>query len=563
MFSTFQNENIQKGKVKEKDELSTEFDRIFVQSISSTKNFGYSYFPDIFYAKCHSLLQQMLDALDGNDKNLLILAPRGMGKTSWILYGYCARQLLCGLVKFLVYMGNSSTLAIRATDNLKRALVYDKMIKDVFGEQNPQVLQSAGNSADFASAGWSLANGSFIIPRGVGQQVRGLQMLIDDKVMRPQLIVIDDLESSTEVKSPEQRAKLKEWFFADLMKIETKYKSDCRIVYIDTLKHDDALAASLMKEPSWKTLILSVCDDNFKSNAPEFMSDAQIKAEYELHVRQDVEDVFFREYRNIPISTKNRAFKASDFRYYYECPNGQVATISSIVSTALKDKFATGSVDVSALGNVKENLYTLNYSENSSSSFITTGTKMKAYNIIICDPAKTQNIASADTAIVWITVTELGLLFIRKIICGKFNPTQIYEHIAKICSLSPIYRIAIEVTGLSLFVSQPFKQYMKDVGYSHLANSLIELAANRTKKEERIGWLSPYYQRHQIYHNIADHVGLEQQLLSFPSSKKLDIMDCTAWIVWILGKLEFSFSTSLTDDYPSDEEDKINWSMYS
>ena len=563
MFSTFQNENIQKGEVKEKDELSTEFDRIFVQSISSTKNFGYSYFPDIFYAKCHSLLQQMLDALDGNDKNLLILAPRGMGKTSWILYGYCARQLLCGLVKFLVYMGNSSTLAIRATDNLKRALVYDKMIKDVFGEQNPQVLQSAGNSADFASAGWSLANGSFIIPRGVGQQVRGLQMLIDDKVMRPQLIVIDDLESSTEVKSPEQRAKLKEWFFADLMKIETKYKSDCRIVYIDTLKHDDALAASLMKEPSWKTLILSVCDDNFKSNAPEFMSDAQIKAEYELHVRQDVEDVFFREYRNIPISTKNRAFKASDFRYYYECPNGQVATISSIVSTALKDKFATGSVEVSTLGNVRENLYTLNYSENSSSSFITTGTKMKAYNIIICDPAKTQNIASADTAIVWITVTELGLLFIRRIICGKFNPTQIYEHIAKICSLSPIYRIAIEVTGLSLFVSQPFKQYMKDVGYSHLANSLIELAANRTKKEERIGWLSPYYQRHQIYHNIADHVGLEQQLLSFPSSKKLDIMDCTAWIVWILGKLEFSFSTSLTDEYPSEEEDKINWSMYS
>lgn len=563
MFSTFQNENIQKGEVKEKDELLTEFDRIFVQSISSTKNFGYSYFPDIFYAKCHSLLQQMLDALDGNDKNLLILAPRGMGKTSWILYGYCARQLLCGLVKFLVYMGNSSTLAIRATDNLKRALVYDKMIKDVFGEQNPQVLPSAGNSADFASAGWSLANGSFIIPRGVGQQVRGLQMLIDDKVMRPQLIVIDDLESSTEVKSPEQRSKLKEWFFADLMKIETKYKSDCRIVYIDTLKHDDALAASLMKEPSWKTLILSVCDDNFKSNAPEFMSDAQIKAEYELHVRQDVEDVFFREYRNIPISTKNRAFKASDFRYYYECPNGQVATISSIVSTALKDKFASGSVEVSTLGNVKENLYTLNYSENSSSSFITTGTKMKAYNIIICDPAKTQNIASADTAIVWITVTELGLLFIRRIICGKFNPTQIYEHIAKICSLSPIYRIAIEVTGLSLFVSQPFKQYMKDVGYSHLANSLIELAANRTKKEERIGWLSPYYQRHQIYHNIADHVGLEQQLLSFPSSKKLDIMDCTAWIVWILGKLEFSFSTSLTDDYPSEEEDKINWSMYS
>lgn len=563
MFSTFQNENIQKRKVKEKDELSTEFDRIFVQSISSTKNFGYSYFPDIFYAECHSLLQQMLDALDGNDKNLLILAPRGMGKTSWILYGYCARQLLCGLVKFLVYMGNSSTLAIRATDNLKRALVYDKMIKDVFGEQNPQVLQSAGNSADFASAGWSLANGSFIIPRGVGQQVRGLQMLIDDKVMRPQLIVIDDLESSTEVKSPEQRAKLKEWFFADLMKIETKYKSDCRIVYIDTLKHDDALAASLMKEPSWKTLILSVCDDNFKSNAPEFMSDAQIKAEYELHVRQDVEDVFFREYRNIPISTKNRAFKASDFRYYYECLNGQVATVSSLVSTALRDKFATGSVDVSTLGNVKENLYTLNYSENSSSSFITTGTKMKAYNIIICDPAKTQNIASADTAIVWITVTELGLLFIRKIICGKFNPTQIYEHIAKICSLSPIYRIAIEVTGLSLFVSQPFKQYMKDVGYSHLANSLIELAANRTKKEERIGWLSPYYQRHQIYHNLADHVGLEQQLLSFPSSKKLDIMDCTAWIVWILGKLEFSFSTSLTDEYPSEEEDKINWSMYS
>ena len=563
MFSPFQNESIPKGEVFKKSEVDLEIDKLFIQSVASTKNFGYTYFPDIFYAKCHSLLQQMLDALDGTDKNLLLLAPRGIGKTSWVLYGYCARQLLCGLVQFLVYMGNSSTLAVRATDNLKRALVYDKMIKDVFGEQNPQVLQSTGNAADFASAGWSLSNGSFIIPRGVGQQVRGLQMLINDKVMRPQLIVIDDLESSTEVKSPEQRAKLKEWFFADLLKIETKYKSDCRIVYIDTLKHDDALAATLMKEPTWKTVILSVCDDNFKSNAPEFMSDIQVKAEYELHVRNDMEDVFFREFRNIPISTKNRAFKAADFRYYYECPNGQVATVSSLVSNALRDKFSTGSVDVSTLGNVKENLYTFNYSGNPVSSFITAGTILKAYNIIICDPAKTQNIASADTAIVWITVTELGIMFIRKIVCGKFNPTQIYEHIANICSLVPVYRIAIEVTGLSLFVSQPFKQYMKDVGYPHLANTLIELAANRTKKEERIGWLSPYYQRHQVYHNLADYVGLEQQLLSFPSSRKLDIMDCTAWIVWLLGKLEFSFSTSLKDDYPSDEEDRIDWSKYS
>ena len=563
MFSPFQNESIPKGEVFKKSEVDLEIDKLFIQSVASTKNFGYTYFPDIFYAKCHSLLQQMLDALDGTDKNLLLLAPRGIGKTSWVLYGYCARQLLCGLVQFLVYMGNSSTLAVRATDNLKRALVYDKMIKDVFGEQNPQVLQSTGNAADFASAGWSLSNGSFIIPRGVGQQVRGLQMLINDKVMRPQLIVIDDLESSTEVKSPEQRAKLKEWFFADLLKIETKYKSDCRIVYIDTLKHDDALAATLMKEPTWKTVILSVCDDNFKSNAPEFMSDIQVKAEYELHVRNDMEDVFFREFRNIPISTKNRAFKAADFRYYYECPNGQVATVSSLVSNALRDKFSTGSVDVSTLGNVKENLYTFNYSGNPVSSFITAGTILKAYNIIICDPAKTQNIASADTAIVWITVTELGIMFIRKIVCGKFNPTQIYEHIANICSLVPVYRIAIEVTGLSLFVSQPFKQYMKDVGFSSLANTLIELAANRTKKEERIGWLSPYYQRHQIYHNLADYVGLEQQLLSFPSSRKLDIMDCTAWIVWLLGKLEFSFSTSLKDDYPSDEEDRIDWSKYS
>ena len=68
-------------------------------------------------------------------------------------------------------------------------------------------------SNTFSQDQWITETGTMVMPRGSGQQIRGL--LFGN--FRPDLIFGDDIEDSESVKSEEQRRKLKEWFFADVM----------------------------------------------------------------------------------------------------------------------------------------------------------------------------------------------------------------------------------------------------------------------------------------------------------------------------------------------------------
>ena len=550
----------------EPHELDTALQEIIAQTIYSTADFGYTFYPGIFKASYHSLLRQLLTAIDSEHDKVLALAPRGMGKTSWALYGYAARNLVNCLNRFLVYLTNSSTAAIRSTDNLKRSLIGNKELTAVYGSLKPGDLKTdEGALSTFAASSWALANGAFVVPRGAGQQVRGLQIYIDGEVLRPQIIIIDDLENSETVQSEEQRAKLKEWFFGDVLKIEDQYSKPAKIIYIDTLKHEASLAAELMNDPTWHKVRLSVCDDEFNTYAPEFMSTAKIKALYQVHFERGLEDVFYREYMNKPISTKTRAFKPQNFRYFYERPHGQIATVAPETATGLKEKFTAGKITEPEKDACKEHVFTLASNGVLPSPQYTVGSIKTVYNIIIVDPAKTQKIDSAETAIVLFGVMENGMLLVRSVISGKFTPEKIYENIVALCNLVVVYRVAIEVTGLDLFITQPLKSYLKTTGFHNLANTLIELRAGaKAKKLERIAWLVPYYERHLIYHNLACYSGLEGQLLSFPASEKLDIMDCSAWIVHILGTLELSISENgrTLTQIPSEAEHAIDWSLY-
>ena len=72
---------------------------------------------------------------------------------------------------------------------------------------------------------------------------------------------------------------------------------------------------------------------------------------------------------------------------------------------------------------------------------------------------------------------------------------------------------------------------------------LLELKARSGKgefsglgggKKGRISALIPFYRQGLVYHNKVGCAGYEAQLLSFPKSKKWDIMDAAAYIVEIL-----------------------------
>jgi hypothetical protein len=300
--------------------------------------------------------------------------------------------------------------------------------------------------------------------------------------------LVDDLEDPEGVRSEERRATLKEWFFADVLGSFSKYKDDWKIVVMGTLLHEDSLLANLLEDPNWYHIILQLCDDNYKSNWPDQMSDNKVLELVESYRAQGLLDVFYREYRNMAISTEDSAFMQSYFGYFEETP--ELMANQDIV------------------------------------------------NVVIIDPAKTVKLHSAESAVIGIGVNVVsGKIMIRDPWAERVHPDTLYEQAIKMCKELKASVLAVEVTSLNEFITFPLKNAIAKSG---LSIEFVELNA-RASKEDRIAALVPLYRKGQVLHNKANSGPLEAQLLSYPRSKRWDLMDATAYIVELLEKGEMYF----------------------
>jgi hypothetical protein len=466
-------------------ELTDELKDVLVECFDDTAKFAKYFFPDRFSAPFSNLHNEIFKLIDGRDKRVVIAAPRGLGKTSIVGLALAAKAILFRQAHFIVYVSNSATSAEAQTENLKRELLSNKMIRRVFGDI--RITPNEDLDEQFSRKAWVAYGDCMILPRGSGQQVRGSLF----KNYRPDLIIIDDLEDTETIENEIIRKSRKEWFFGDLLKCVSTTSIDWRIVYIDTLKHQDALLQELLDLKAWGSTRLSICDDNYKSLAPSFVSDEQIAEEVEDHRSSGTLDVFYRERRNIAISTEDASFRADYFKYYEESDNW------------FRD--------------------------------------VKLENVVLIDPAKTAKLSSADSAIVgWGFDPVGGRLFVRDIVAGKLHPEQLYDEALKMAVRLNARVVGIEVTSLNEFVTYPFRTAMLQRGANF---ELIELKARGGSgqyaqggrgKEGRIAALVPFYRQGQVYHNKACCGMLETQLLGFPRSKRWDVMDAAAYIVEIL-----------------------------
>ena len=164
--------------------------------------------PEAFNTPWSTLHVQMLNALNSGHQKICIAAPRGLGKTS-LARALVEKSILFRDYEFIPYISNSETIATMQTENIKRELLSNREIRRIFGSvqinaDDPELDDS------FSKQSWVAFGSTLVMPRGAGQQVRGLLY----KNFRPQLIVVDDLEKKEELENPENRRKLKEWFYS-------------------------------------------------------------------------------------------------------------------------------------------------------------------------------------------------------------------------------------------------------------------------------------------------------------------------------------------------------------
>ena len=275
----------------------------------------------------------------------------------------------------------------------------------------------------------------------------------------------------------------------------------------------------LLDSPDWKSIRLEACDDDFNPTAPEFKSKEQIEKDWQEHVDAGQTDVFFREYRNLPISTKDAAFQQQYFKYYNLPPE---KTFRKEIDLKLTD------ADIQLNKNIE--------------------------TVVILDPAKTVKIHSAESAILGIGIDiNSARLYVRDAISEKMYPDEIYDALFDMGIRLNAKVMGIEETSLNEFIKQPIKNEMFKRG------KFFELVWLKTrggmKKELRIKELVPYYRMGYIYHNssCATIKKLESQLLMFPRSKLWDLMDGLAYIIELLEMGERYFSPGMSSNDPEEE----------
>ena len=472
------------------------------QCFLSTKIAAKILFPERFYRPFSSLHDEIFKILDDDSIQLaLIIAPRGFGKTSSVNLAYPAKKILFQEKKFIVPISCTATQAVMQGENLKRELLSNRMISGLFGPMK---------SDNFSKEMWITTTGTAVMPRGAGQQVRGI--LYGNN--RPDLIIVDDLEDAESVRSDEQRAKTKAWFFEDVLNSIDRGRKDWKIIVIGTLLHEDSLLANLMDDPGWFHAHLSICDDNFHSNWPDFMSDADLMALIDSYRRMGLLDSFYREYMGVPIAKESAKFKESMFKQYEETDKEFLAD------------------------------------------------RRKLENLVILDPAKTTTSTADDTAIIGIGVDAAApKIYVRDIVKGQIHPDKQYTECFDMADRIGAKVIGIEVTSLNEFITYPLKTEMiRQKRYY----DIVELKA-RGSKEDRISALVPFYRMGFVYHNKQVCMPLEKQLMSFPRSKKDDIMDALAYVVEMLElgeryfiphdspeKIEDEYKGLTEDDYPGE-----------
>lgn len=265
-----------------------------------------------------------------------IQAPRGHAKTTTFTFKDSLHASLYGYKHYIILLSDSSEQAEGFLAGIKDEIEENGAIREDFGNQKGKVWKSSVILFD---------NGTKIEAIGSGKKVRGRK----HKQWRPDLMLCDDLENDENVATPDQRRKLRNWYYKAVSKAGDTYTD---IVYIGTLLHFDSLLANVSKNPeydtrkyrgviqfaentqlwdAWEAIYTDLENPDhkadalafFKANEAEMLKGTKVLWEeknsyYKLMVDRvsDGEAAFNSEIQNDPIDPESCAFNEEWFDYY-------------------------------------------------------------------------------------------------------------------------------------------------------------------------------------------------------------------------------------------------------
>ncbi len=165
-------------------------------------------------------------------------APRGHAKSTNLTFKGTMHAVLYEYKHYPILISDSSEQAEGFLDNIR-----------VEFEENAAIIE------DFGFLPGKVWRSNVLVTKsnikleaiGSGKKIRGRK----HRNWRPDLIILDDVENDENVRTPDQRAKLDNWFKKAVSKAGDDYTD---IIYIGTLLHYDSLLANTLKNPAYRAI---------------------------------------------------------------------------------------------------------------------------------------------------------------------------------------------------------------------------------------------------------------------------------------------------------------------
>ena len=205
--------------------------------------FARTYFPHYFTIKgecdLHLHLNKVFEKIalkkDNKGEKHAIAAPRAHGKSTYTSQLFPLWCLVFNYKSFIVEISDAIELMEGMLEAIKAELEDNPHLKldfpDVVG------IGKTWRVGEFVSN-----NGVKIKAFGSGKRLRGVRY----GVKRPDLVILDDLENDTNVRSKDQRDKLEDWVDEAVLNLGSADGS-LDVLYIGTILHNDSVLARKLK----------------------------------------------------------------------------------------------------------------------------------------------------------------------------------------------------------------------------------------------------------------------------------------------------------------------------
>lgn len=461
-------------------------------------------------ADFHKQLTDMLDdvTLGNVNRHIAWACPRQHAKTAWLSNIFLIHQIVFRHKRYIVLFSETTDVAGDFITWGRYQLKLNEKLRSDFGELLH--VQPSRNELDNKYEFITTSNIK-VEAKGLGTQVRGLR----HGSARPDLFILDDLESDESTSTADQIAKAKTWFNDSMLPALAK---DGLVIYLGTILCYGSLLHYVVEErrdfesrkfaaiksfakrsdlwDEWRE-IYRRDDENaaeealsfYRENEKEMLDGAEILwpgfwSYYDLIIIREESGTksFNQEYQNNPTDEERQIFKPEYFEEFY---------FNDEDLTAI-NKTNFGAVDI-AMGKEKGD-----------------------YSVIV------SGVVNNDT----------GTLYIYDVFMDKCHPDVLINEVVEHTFKHEYEGLAVEAQAAQEFIADRMTDELQSRGYP--AHTRLKQIKHRTRKELRIEAMLPDIQKGKIrFHRKFRNTPEMEQFEMYPMHAHDDFPDAVSMLTMV------------------------------